>query len=323
MRVLAVLLFVVALHAEWKPVPAHLPAGRVGFGAASLADGRVLVAGGSTGSRILETVEIYDPQTNAWSDSKPLPCAATSFGIARGPDGRVFIAGGTDAQGAVLPTVASFDPKDETWTLLPALPTPRSGLSLTADMRGRLYAIGGTDRAGRWLDTVEVFDPKTRQWRTGASLPHRRMSAAAVYARDRIYLAGGWQMDAAGRLVETAGVSIYDPVEDYWEQGPSLGEARASAGAAATPGGGILIAGGYRLEQKGNGAFSTTLDSAEWLAPGSDQWVPADSLPKALGAPSAVSRPSGDILLVGGVSLPPDRPVVQGAYNQAMWHLQP
>ncbi len=71
---------------------------RVLFGITSLADGRVLVAGGASiyngGGFISGDSEIYDPRTNSWSEEAPLPPTA-GLTLNLLPNGQALAAGGT------------------------------------------------------------------------------------------------------------------------------------------------------------------------------------------------------------------------------------
>ncbi|MFB7462514.1 discoidin domain-containing protein [Streptomyces sp. NPDC056224] len=98
-------------------------------GIAMLADGRVLVTGGSNA----EKASIYDPATDAWS-------ATTSMNIARGyqamtllSTGEAFVLGGSWSGAAGDKAGEVWSPDTRTWRKLPGVPaTP----ALTADPAG-------------------------------------------------------------------------------------------------------------------------------------------------------------------------------------------
>jgi Kelch motif len=85
---------------SWAVAP--MPVGRHGAVAVLLADGRVLVAGGTTGeTRFPEiapptaTTVVYDPAADAWSAAPPMPFAANPAAGLRLADGGVLVVGGS------------------------------------------------------------------------------------------------------------------------------------------------------------------------------------------------------------------------------------
>ncbi len=91
--------------------PHLLPDPRAGHTATTLADGRVLIAGGCTqlaaGSCVagatLATTSLYDPANDAFSDGPPLDHARWGHTALLRGDGSVLIVGGVGEGGAVLP----------------------------------------------------------------------------------------------------------------------------------------------------------------------------------------------------------------------------
>ncbi|MBK9229587.1 MAG: hypothetical protein IPO15_01560 [Anaerolineae bacterium] len=98
-------------------------------GAVTLADGRVLVAAGSSATGPLGSAELYDPTTGVWTLTGSLNTARMWFGqpvlLA---DGRVLIAGGTDVSGYNdFASVEVYDRAAGTWSYTGSLNTPRRG----------------------------------------------------------------------------------------------------------------------------------------------------------------------------------------------------
>jgi hypothetical protein len=66
---------------------APIPIARGGQALATLSDGRILAAGGSTGHGALSDVELYTPSSNSWQQLTSLPQARGSMaGAAYGDD---------------------------------------------------------------------------------------------------------------------------------------------------------------------------------------------------------------------------------------------
>jgi N-acetylneuraminic acid mutarotase len=77
------------------------------------ADGRIIVVGGAGGvpgpttATPLSSVEVYDPQADAWTTSEPLPVGRGSLSTERGQGNAVLAIGGFEAAGAGVPPPAS------------------------------------------------------------------------------------------------------------------------------------------------------------------------------------------------------------------------
>jgi N-acetylneuraminic acid mutarotase len=92
-----------AVSLSWRAV-ACMSQSRVSESVATLADGRVIVAGGETQGQVdasgvivttlTATVEIFDPATNKWLPAAPLPSARENAAAVLLQDGSVLVAGG-------------------------------------------------------------------------------------------------------------------------------------------------------------------------------------------------------------------------------------
>ncbi|HEX5504058.1 MAG TPA: kelch repeat-containing protein [Thermomicrobiales bacterium] len=89
---------------KWTPgAPMLVP--RADHTATALPGGRVLVAGGWRAydfKSVQATAELYDPATNSWSLTGPLPARVRGQQAALLPDGRVLLVGGDDTQRAAM-----------------------------------------------------------------------------------------------------------------------------------------------------------------------------------------------------------------------------
>src|SRR5882762_1535854 len=70
----------------------------------SLADGRVLVAGGVSGTAVVASAEIYDSATGLWTLTGSMASPRTGAAAVLLPGGKVMIAGGSSGS-AVLSSV--------------------------------------------------------------------------------------------------------------------------------------------------------------------------------------------------------------------------
>jgi hypothetical protein len=142
-----------------------------------LADGRVLVAGGSDniGHSInigqgLASAELYEPKTGTFRTTGSMTAARFEQTATVLPNGRVLVAGGfidggityTNPVVASLVSVDLYDPTAGTFSATGSMSTPRAGQTATLLADGRVLIAGGfTDTAGPSLASAELYDPKT------------------------------------------------------------------------------------------------------------------------------------------------------------------
>src|SRR6266516_4049693 len=81
-----------AIPASWSAT-GNLSTPRGYTVATALADGKVLVSGGYSGSTSLATTELYDPATNAWSSAGTMVSARRFHTATLLPNGKVLVAG--------------------------------------------------------------------------------------------------------------------------------------------------------------------------------------------------------------------------------------
>jgi hypothetical protein len=117
-----------------------------------LADGRVLVAGGSDLSGGLATTEIYDPAFLTFSVTGPLPAPEPDATATLLVDGRVLIAGGSPTY-----TVTILDPVTGDTSVTPITGDQRLGHSATLLQDGRVLVIGGESSASQVFGEAEIY----------------------------------------------------------------------------------------------------------------------------------------------------------------------
>ncbi len=143
---------------------------------------------GGYNSGVVNTVEIYDTLTNAWSEGDTESFCARSDFAAEVIDGKIYVIGG---QGdTVSPQI--FDPASNAWTtpITTGSYSVRQGLSATLINR-EIYAFGGT--SGEYLSSIDVFDPITNTWTnpatSGTSIA--RAGGCATLYNGKVYIMGG------------------------------------------------------------------------------------------------------------------------------------
>ncbi len=229
-------------------------------------NGRLYVVGGQRTDQGMipgpatNLVQIYDPQTNAWSDAPPMPTARMGLAVVAEGGKLYAIGGSTDGFNTSIGAVEEFDPATQAWTPRAAMPTARH-FAAAALVNGRIIVAGGRTQAIDLLATVESFDPANNTWATGASMPAPRRELAGVELAGRFLAVGGYG-GLTAQWVST--VEAYDPFANAWASRASMATPRSHLAIAAVNGR-VIVAGGENVNR--------ALDVLETYDPVANAWT--------------------------------------------------
>jgi hypothetical protein len=255
--------------------------------AASLPDGRILVAGGGL-------ADIYDPQsgmfvsagsTVKWRDKE----TATPL-----LDGRVLFAGGYDLSGSpngnyvYLSSAELYDPATGKWLPTGSMKTARENAQAVRLTDGRVLVAGGDQgdaaQEVQILSSAELYDPATGRFTPIGSMGTARTGFTATLLPDgRVLVAGGFTGEDTLSTAE-----LYDPAAGTFTPTGSMSEGRYEHAAALLRDGRVLVVGG------------TVDPSAEIYDPSSGEFTSTGSLSRVRGQPLAVRLVDGRVLVFGG-----------------------
>ena len=264
-----------------------MAAARKVFGAVTLADGRILVAGGNGNSGAQASAEIFDPATELWSPTGSLGTASWDLTVTLLADGRVLVAGGYNGSN-YLNRAEIFDPATGAWTATGTMVTVRSRHTATLLTDGRVLVAGGYN--GAFLNSAEIFDPTTGTWTATSTMGanSRMYPTATLLADGRVLVAGG--NSSSGSQISA---EIYDPVTETWTFTGSLSVARQAHTATTLADGRILVVGGRTT----NG---TAITSADIYDPVTGAWTATSNMSTASWMHSATLLTDGRVLVAGG-----------------------
>ena len=224
--------------------------GRFGHTATMLGNGKVLLAGGNSGSASLATAVLYDPGTGTFSATGSMGVAREGHAAVLLGDGRVLVAGGCTA-GAIgctdyLRSAEIYDPATGAFTSTGSLATPRTDFAAALLPGGQVLVAGGfwLDAAGPtsvYLSSAEVYDHVAGGFGPTASSMStaRRYPVVSPLSDGTVLVAGG--RDAAGLL---GSADRYDPNGGIFTTTGSLAGARQWSTATLLGDGQVLVAGG-------------------------------------------------------------------------------
>jgi Kelch motif len=233
---------------EWRSV-APMSQPRFAAVAGSLADGRVVAAGGvDEAARAFTVVEVFDPRAETWSTAPELPPGRVypdATGVV--PAVGVVVGGGLRpcAEGESPPawparcraaTVDVAGTDGGVWGFdAPALTATFPASAVSGD---EVIVAGGEGRASTGVDAVYALDPVARRTRTLHAMREPR------FGHTLAPLGGGRLLAVGGRESAASSAEVYDRAADRWSvaAGPSTPRFRAKA--VALDDGSILLVGG-------------------------------------------------------------------------------
>lgn len=256
--------------------------------ATTLADGRVLVTGGRTGSTaangiVLNTAEIYDPATNEWTETTtPMNVARRSHTATLLPNGKVVILGGgngvSTTTSQAIQSAEMFDPATGMFTLIGNMTQRRSAHSALLLDDGTVLISGGSTLTGTLYptNTAEIFDPADNSFTPVGPMNYPHLAQLPGKLRDgRVVQGSSYYNDThtstGGRI--SAESEIYDPATRSFTPIPRMFKQRIDIGAQGLLDGTLLIAGGVTTSPNFPSIFQPTSEiydpeTASWKLSG-------------------------------------------------------
>ena len=279
-----------AATGTWAATAGPMNQRRTGHTATRLADGKVLVAGGTGPSGYLASSELYDPATGAWTATGSMNDARYLHTATLLANGKVLIAAGF-ASADSLATSELYDPATGTWTPVGQLTTARHSHTATLLADGKVLVAGG-GLGTSYLASSELYDPANGTWTpTGLMNDWRQGHTAALLADGKVLVTGGFDSGLRGRGTS----DLYDPTTGTWTPTGSIG-ARYSHTETLLADGRVLVAGGSNALHAGNGPDGALYD------PNTGTWTFVGPLNIMRDLHTATLLSDGTVLVAGGYS---------------------
>ena len=172
-----------------------------------LANGNVLVVGGSNGSGELTSAELYDPVDGSWTSAGSMIRGRDGHTATLLRDGRVLVVGGLGSGSQIMEVRHSaelYDPAAGSWSATGSMEDPFADHTATLLRDGRVLVAGG--------GSAELYDPASGTWSATASMLEVRSGHTATLLPDgRVLVASGNGMEIGIGGVMLASAELYDP----------------------------------------------------------------------------------------------------------------
>ena len=234
---------------EFSLSGANLTVPRSTHTATTLADGRILLVGGTTTTgTVIASADIYDPVSETVTAAASMGTARTQHTATLLQDGRVFVVGGSslfdlsDVLGSLAQVKKSseiYDPVANTWTAGPDLPITEEGLIGQAASlldSGQVLLTGGVDVAivfgvpiPSFTSSAYRYDPNTNTFLSTPNISTVRVYHGQLTLPDgRVMIAGGANGDFVAQTFNPlSDARIYDPNTNTWSAIAPLSHPRA------------------------------------------------------------------------------------------------
>jgi hypothetical protein len=269
-----------------------LTAARLGHTATLLANGKVLIVGGSS-------AELYDSATGTFTATGNPTVARTEHTATLLKNGEVLIAGGYSGASA-LASADLYDPATGIFAATGNLIVARRQHAATLLQSGTVLLAGGfvpqTDTGNNdGLASAEIYDPATATFTATGTMQARRSSPIATPLADGTVLVGGGWHGFEGYF-DTGTLELYDPATGQFAPTGGMAVKRTLYTATLLPSGLVLIAGGY---QHAPSSF-IYLASAEVYDRAASTCTPTASMAEQREYHTATALPDGTVLIAGG-----------------------
>jgi N-acetylneuraminic acid mutarotase len=309
-----------------------------------LRNGKVLVAGGYSGplgTVVLASTELYDPDTDRWSEAASMLVPHASHTAALLRDGRVLVASGRSSGGDTV-EAETYDPATNVWSKAGNLAVARTSATAIMLTTGKVLVIGGD---GTTNPGAELYDPGTNSWSQLPNTTTHHVNVAISLSNGKVLVLGdesnwSYQYSAVydpmrntwssigrppvsllsavalgnGKVLfvrnltpsgDTRLAELYDPLSDAWTPAARMETNGVWGTATALPGGRALVAGG----PNSGGAIACTTGAfcpnAEVYDAAKDAWTVTSGMATSRGEHTATLLTNGKVLITGGF-VPPD-----------------
>ena len=270
--------------------------GRAGSSAATLPGGKVLLAGGFSGTAmvndfsltltgsVVPSADVFNPAAGKFIATGIATAPRAGYTATTLQSGKVLVAGGIDNHGNVLDSAELYDPASGKFSgIVTAMSDRRAFHTATLLPSGKVLVAGGiTDLSGGSTNSADLYDPLSGTFLQAAAMDHARAGHTATLftvgpMAGSVLISGGG--GGSGLFLKDSSAEVYDSAsEKFLLLRTFMNEARALHSATLLPDGRVLLAGGFDgsvAMSAGtlSGASGSISDSAEIFDPVTTQFA--------------------------------------------------
>src|SRR5687768_1119070 len=172
-----------------------------------LPNGKVLIAGGTSGSANLDTAELYDPATGAFTSAGVMTSTRVGHTATLLPNGTVLLAGGVSS--GTLNTAELYNPANNSFIPTGSMTGARANHTATLLPNGQVLLAGGDfippSLIMTPLNTTELYASGAFTSSGDLQAP-RRSHTATLLPNGKVFIAGG----SADGNVSVNSAELYD-----------------------------------------------------------------------------------------------------------------
>jgi hypothetical protein len=276
---------------------------RASHSATLLPNGKILIAGGFSGSggesNPYPSAELFDPKSSTFESIANMSIGRSGHTATLLKNGKVLIVGGWTGHYSIRNSAELYDPAANTFRPTGNLVVERAGSTATLLADGRVLITGGEDRQQNALASAEIYDPATGKFSlTGSMSEPRGQHTATLLQNGKVLIAGGGSGHYPSQTVYRS-AELFDPVTGQFSSAGQMLTARHKHAAVLLRSGKVLILGG-----SDNRDWRGEYSSAEIYDPASGTFSVTDPMHTArFKIPYAAALlPNGRVLVAGGGS---------------------
>lgn len=227
---------------------AQMQIARASHSSTLLPSGKVLIAGGFSGSggesNPYRSTELYDPRTGSFQAAGNMTIGRSSHTATLLKNGKVLIAGGWTGRYYDRRAAELYDPATGTFTPTGNMVLERAGSTAALLPDGRVLVAGGDDRSENALASAEIYDPaKGAFTRTGDMLEPRGGFTATALRNGKVLIVGGSSGHYPNQNIYRS-AELYDPATGKFTSAGQMTVPRHKHAAVLLPSGKVLVVGG-------------------------------------------------------------------------------
>jgi len=261
-----------------------------------LNDDRVIVVGGGfVGGDVAGIAEIYNPETDSWTETAELPVPVLDHATVCTSDSTIHVFGGV-ASGSSVDNVWEYNLNTDTWTQKTDMPIDIREHTATVLPDGKVLIAGGyRDPAYTDNPWSFVYDPRTDTYGANVNLLTTKTEHnATVLNNGTVMFTGGYNFNINPPVITD--VEIYNPETETWTTQGEISVGRSGGQRAIkTFNGDVLVIGGYFFQIDENFNVVDKYDAE------TQTWSTLQNLPVKTTIASVALLENGNILIAGGL----------------------